>query len=414
MIIPPELSQTIVDPTAYTDGRIDAVFTKLRKEMPLAQVQADGFNPFWAVTRYADVIEVGRRNEEFTNGGYPVTLTTKDVQAGDVGIRTLIQMDGAEHKAFRQLTQAWFMPNNLRKLDGRVREIARTSVDRLAELGGECDFAREIALYYPLRIIMEILGVPESDEPRMLRLTQEMFGAEDEEFSRAGNKPTKADQSSNIQAVVNDLVGYFGAIFEDRKKNPKDDISSVVANGMVEGRPIGFKEAMGYYVITATAGHDTTSNTLAASVLAVAERPELLKELKADPSLIPAFIEEIIRWASPVRHFMRTASRDVELSGQKIAKGDWLMLCFLSANRDDEAFKDPFVFDIHRNPNRHAAFGAGAHMCIGQHLARLEMRIFWEELLSRVDSLELAGKPAFTAATFVGGPKNVPIRYTMK
>lgn len=410
----PEISKVVVDPTAYRDGRVEAVFSQLRQEAPLAIVKADGFNPFWAVTRYEDILEVERRAEEFTNGGLPVTLTDASTKTGDSMVRTLIQMDGPEHRAFRQLTQSWFMPQNLKKLEGRVREIARQSIDRMEELGGECDFARDIALFFPLRIIMEILGIPEKDEPMMLRLTQEMFGSQDEEFSRAGADDAKAKSSANIMAVVQDLITYFSAIFEDRKKNPRDDISSVVANGMVEGRPIGLAEAMGYYVITATAGHDTTSNTLAASMVTAAKRPDIVNALKADPSQIPAFIEECVRMASPVRHFMRTASRDTELAGQKIAKGDWLMLCFSSGNRDVGAFNSPDEFDLQRSPNRHVAFGAGPHMCIGQHLARLELKIFWEELLKRVDSVELAGEPILTAATFVGGPKNVPIRYKMK
>ena len=414
MRVSPELSKVVTDPTAYRDGRVEAVFSQLRQESPLAVVKADGFNPFWAVTRYEDILEVERRAEDFTNGGLPVTLTEESSKSGDSMIRTLIQMDGAEHRAFRQLTQAWFMPQNLKKLEGRVREIACKSIDRMEELGGECDFARDIALFFPLRIIMEILGIPEKDEPMMLRLTQEMFGAQDEEFSRSGAGASKPKSSANIMAVVNDLVAYFTAIFEDRKKNPRDDVSSVVANGMVDGRPIGFAEAMGYYVITATAGHDTTSNTLAASMWTAAENPELFSALKKDPSQIPAFIEESVRLLSPVRHFMRTASCDTELAGQKIAKGDWLMLCFSSGNRDVGAFNSPNDFDLERKPNRHVAFGAGPHMCIGQHLARLELKIFWEELLKRVESVELAGKPILTAATFVGGPKNVPIRYSMK
>lgn len=412
----PEISKIVVDPTAYRDGRIEAIFSKLRQEAPLAVIKADGFDPFWAVTRYEDILEVERRAEEFTNDGMPVVLTDEAaVKQGPnaTGVRTLIQMDGPEHRAFRQLTQSWFMPQNLKKLEGRVREIARKSIDRMEELGGECDFARDIALFFPLRIIMEILGIPEKDEPMMLRLTQEMFGSQDEEFNR-GAADTKTKSSDNIKAVVADLVGYFMAIFEDRKKNPRDDVSSVVANGLVDGREIGFAEAMGYYVITATAGHDTTSNTLAASMVTAAKRPDIVDALKADPSLIPAFIEESVRLASPVRHFMRTASRDTELAGQKISKGDWLMLCFSSGNRDIGAFKSPDEFDLQRNPNRHVAFGAGPHMCIGQHLARLELKIFWEELLKRVESIELAGEPILTAATFVGGPKNVPIRYKLK
>jgi cytochrome P450 len=417
MVVSPEISRTVVDPKAYADGRIDQAFATLRKEAPIALIQAEGYLPFWAVTRHADILEVERRTEEFHNGDRP-TLTTVEAQkrAAESGFampRTLIQMDGPEHLAYRRLTQAWFMPANLRNLEPRIRELARGYIGKMAALGGECDFARDVALFYPLRVIMEILGVPEPDEPLMLKLTQEMFGADDEEMNRAGASVDKLAASEGLRAAVMDFVRYFNEMIEDRKANPRDDLASVVANGEIDGKPLGFMEVLGYYLITATAGHDTTSNTTATSMWILAERPDLLRELKADPSLIPAFIEDSVRWATSVKHFMRTATRDTEVAGQKIAKGDWLMLCYHSGNRDETAFERPFEFDIRRGQNKHVAFGHGPHVCLGQHLGRMEMRIFWEELLPRLESVELAGKPANSNAVFVSGPKHVPIRYKM-
>lgn len=418
MFAPPDLARTIVDPTAYADGRIHSAFAQLRREAPLAQAQVDGYNPFWAVTRHADIMEVERRSADFSSGDGPVTLMSREAigrasATGFQGPRTLVQLDGAEHLALRQLTQGWFMPQNLRKLEARIREIARGSIDRMAALGGECDFAREIALYYPLRVIMEILGVPEADEPLMLKLTQEMFAAEDKELNRSGVEVDSAAALDGIRAAVMEFVGYFSAMIQDRRTSPRDDLASVIANGEVGGQPLGLPEAIGYYMITATAGHDTTSHTTATGLWALAERPELLRALKADPSLIPAHVDESVRWTTAVKHFMRTATADVELGGQQIAKGDWLMLCYASGNRDEAVFERPFEYDVQRAPNRHIAFGYGPHVCIGQHLGRMEMRIFWEELLPRLESLELAGVPALTAATFVSGPKHLPIRYTL-
>lgn len=418
MFAPPDLARTIVDPTAYADGRIHAAFAQLRREAPLAQAQVDGYNPFWAVTRHADIMEVERRSADFSSGDGPVTLMSREAIArasatGFQGPRTLVQLDGAEHLALRQLTQGWFMPQNLRKLEARIREIARGSIDRMAALGGECDFAREIAFYYPLRVIMEILGVPEADEPLMLKLTQEMFAAEDKELNRSGVEVDSAAALDGIRAAVMEFVGYFSAMIQDRRTSPRDDLASVIANGEIGGQPLGLPEAIGYYMITATAGHDTTSHTTATGLWALAERPELLRALKADPSLIPAHVDESVRWTTAVKHFMRTATADVELGGQQIAKGDWLMLCYASGNRDEAVFERPFEYDVQRAPNRHIAFGYGPHVCIGQHLGRMEMRIFWEELLPRLESLELAGVPALTAATFVSGPKHLPIRYTL-
>jgi len=417
MTVSPDISGTVVDPKAYADGRIDTVFAKLRQEAPIAWIEADGYAPFWAVTRHADIMEVERRAEEFRTGTPPSLATIESFKRSSESefamLRTLIQMDGKEHLAYRRLTQAWFMPANLRNLEPRIRELARGCIEKMAAFGGECDFAQDVALFYPLRVIMEILGVPEPDEPLMLKLTQEMFGAHDEEMNRAGSAVDQQTAAEGMHAAVMDFVRYFNEMIEDRKANPRDDLASVVANGEIDGKPLGFMEVVGYYLITATAGHDTTSNTTAASMWILAERPELLAELKADPKLIPAFIEESVRWATSVKHFMRRAVNDTEIAGQKIAQGEGLMLCYQSANRDEAVFDRPFEFDIRRPPNKHIAFGHGPHVCLGQHLGRMEMRIFWEELLPRLESVELAGTPANSSGVFVSGPKHVPIRYKL-
>jgi cytochrome P450 len=417
MNVPAELAKTVADPNAYADGRIHAAFTQLRRETPVARLEVDGFDPFWVVTRHADIMDVERRDAEFSNGDLPVTLTSREANARALkrGIpqpRTLVNVDGAEHRGLRQLTQSWFMPQNLRKLEARIRELAREFADRMASFDGECDFARDVALLYPLRVIMEILGVPKSDEPLMLKLTQELFGSQDEDLNRSGTAVDPLGASEGLSAVLMDFIRYFTEMIDDRRRNPRDDLASIIANGEVNGAPLDFTQIVGYYLIIATAGHDTTSNTTATGLWTMAERPELFRDLKADPSLIPAHVEESIRWGSSVRHFMRGATCDTEIAGQKIAKGDWVMLSYLSGNRDEAVFENPFEYDIRRT-NRHIAFGYGPHVCIGQHLGRMEMRIFWEELLPRLQSLELAGEPALTSANFVGGPKHVPVRYKM-
>ncbi|HEX7819276.1 MAG TPA: cytochrome P450 [Sphingobium sp.] len=418
MQAPADIAKTIVDPTAYQDGRIHDALAWLRKEAPVAKIVSDAYSPFWIVTRHADVMEAELRAADFSSGDKPVTLPSDDaaMAKGESTVpvaRTLVNMDGAEHRAFRKLAQGYFMPQNLRKLEGRIRQLARRSVDHMASLGGECDFVKEVALDFPLRVIMEILGIPEEDEGLMMKMTQEMFGGEDKDLSRDGAQGDAAAIRAGIRAAVIAQMPYFIAMIEDRKANPRDDLASIIANGEVNGSPIGMAEAIGYYIITATAGHDTTSNTTAGGLWALAERPELLAELKADPSLIPGHVDESVRWASSVRHFMRGATADVQLGGTQIAKGDWVMLSYLSANRDESVFTDPFTYDVRRPANKHIAFGYGPHVCIGQHLGRMEMRIFWEELLPRLSSLELADTAMLSAATFVGGPKHVPIRYTM-
>ncbi len=422
-MIPQDVADTIVDPLAYADGRrVDEAFAWLRKEAPLDVAQPEGFDPFWVVTRHADILEVERQNDLFHNGDRATIVTTiegdlkvREMTGGSPHlVRSLVQMDNPDHHAYRRLTQAWFLPQNIRGLEPRIREIARGFIDRMADHGGRCDFARDVAFLYPLHVIMEVLGVPETDEPRMLKLTQELFGSADPDLNRSGEATQSIDQGiADLQATVMDFMTYFNAMTEDRRRNPRKDLASVIANGEIEGKPLGHLEAMSYYIIAATAGHDTTSSTTAGGLWALAERPDQFRKLKADPSLIPSFLEETIRWVTPVKHFMRSATEDTEVAGVKIARGDWMMLCYPSGNRDEAVFADPFRFDVTRSPNKHVAFGYGAHVCLGQHLARMEMRILWEELLPRLARIELDGEPRNTEANFVCGPKSVPVRFRM-
>ncbi len=422
-MIPQDVADTIVDPKAYSAEKpVDEAFAFLRKEMPFARAQPEGFDPFWVVTKHADILEVERQNDLFHNGDMATTLTPIDVDrkvremmgGSPHLVRSLVQMDNPDHMAYRRLTQAWFLPPNIKKLEGRIRDIAKVFIDRMADMGGECDFAKDVALYFPLHVIMEVLGVPEADEPRMLKLTQELFGSNDPDLNRAGAEHTSFEAGlASMQQTIGDFITYFNAITEDRRANPREDLSSVIANGQIGGQPLDHFAAMSYYIIAATAGHDTTSNTTASGLWALVERQDQLKRLQGDLSLIPSFMEETIRWATPVKHFMRSATADTVVHGREVAKGDWMMLCYPSGNRDEDVFDAPFEFRIDRTPNKQLAFGYGAHLCIGQHLARMEMRIFWEELLSRLKSIEFAGTPKLSQSNFVCGPKSIPIRYKM-
>ena len=248
----------------------------------------------------------------------------------------------------------------------------------------------------------------------MLKLTQELFGAADPDLNRTGKERDDPKEAlAALSGTVAEFIDYFTAVTEDRRKTPRADIASVIANGKIEGEPLGVLEAMSYYIIVATAGHDTTSGTTAGTLWELAKDPAKFRQVKDDPKLIPLLVEESIRWVTPVKHFMRSATQDTELSGQEIKRGDWMMLCYQSGNRDEEVFDDPFDFRVNRQPNRHIAFGHGAHICLGQHLARMEMRALWEELLPRLDSVELDGEPTRMLANFVCGPKSVPIKFKM-
>jgi cytochrome P450 len=331
--------------------------------------------------------------------------------AGRPLLYTLVQMDEPDHMQYRALTQGWFMPQNLRKLEARVRELAREAVARMESLGGECDFVSEVALHFPLRVIMEILGVPREDEPRMLQLTQELFGATDPDLRRRPADESAQAQQQAIQAVLADFFNYFNALTESRRANPLDDVASVIANAKIDGNQISAFDAVSYYVIISTAGHDTTSSSTAGALWALAERPGEFAKVRNNPALIPGLVDESIRWTTPVRHFMRSAAADTTVGGRPVAKDDWFMLCYPSGNRDEEVFENPMEFRVDRSPNRHLAFGYGAHLCLGQHLAKMEMRILWEELLPRLKSVELAGPAQLSEANFVSGLKKLPIRY---
>ena len=419
--IPADLAETLVDPRAYGDGRIHETYTWLRSHRPLAVAEPEGFDPFWVVTRHADILDISRQNDLFHNGDRATTIVGKE---GDARVRqmtggsphlvrSLVQMDAPDHPKYRALTQAWFMPQNIRKLEDRIRQIARASVERMAATGGECDFVTEVALHYPLHVIMEILGVPEVDEPRMLMLTQELFGASDPDL---GRKPSQAADQMDaamgmIQQVIGDFYQYFGKISADRRAVPTDDLATVIANAKLDDKPISELEAMSYYMIVATAGHDTTSSSTAGALWGLAENPDQLAWVKQDPARIPGLIDEAIRWSTPVKTFMRSATEDTEVDGRAIAKGDWLMLCYASGNRDEAVFENADQFRADRSPNRQLAFGYGAHLCLGQHLAKMEMRVLFEELLPRLKSVELAGTPRMSQAVFVNGLKSLPIRF---
>ncbi len=419
--IPDEIAFKAIDPKSYADDSVHEAFRWLRANNPMGRAELEGVSPFRIVTRHADILEISRQNDLFHSGDLASTFTTiegdrlvRQMTGGSPHlVRTLVQMDAPDHPKYRLMTQSWFLPQNIRKLEDRIRQIAREHVDRMAQLGGECDFVNEIALYYPLRVIMEILGVPPEDEPRMLKLTQELFGAQDPELSRSGaNENLQGPEAmAALQGVIADFFMYFKAITDDRKANPRGDVATVIANGKIDGEPINDFEAMSYYVIVATAGHDTTSSSTAGAVWGLCANPGEFAKVKADPSLIPALVDESIRWITPVKHFMRSATADAEVNGQKIAKGEWLWLAYPSGNRDEAVFDDPDSFRIDRSGGKHLAFGYGAHLCLGQHLAKMEMRILFEELLPRLKSLEFAGEPRLSAGSFVSGPKHLPIRY---
>ena len=422
--IPLDVAQVLVDPAAYADDRLHEAYSWLRANEPFGKAVVEGFRPFWVATRHADILEISRRNDTFHSGDLPTVLVnqadearTREITGTPHMVRSLVQMDAPDHPKYRALTQGWFMPTGIKPMEGEMREIARRAVERMVakgqETGGVCDFAKDVAAGYPLHVIMNILGVPEDDEQRMLMLTQQAVGVQDPETTGARAALTAEQIRTMFQMVIQEFTRYFAAISADRRANPRDDLATVIANALIDGEPISDVEATGYYIIVATAGHDTTSSSTASALWALASDPELFARVKADLSLIPRLIDEAIRWATPVKTFMRAATQDVEIGGRQIAKGDWIMLAYASGNRDETVFDAPFTFNIDRKPNKQLAFGYGAHLCLGQHLAKMEMRILFEELLPRLKSVRLNGEPTFVKATFVNGLKTLPIAFEL-
>ena len=405
-----EAGYVFVDPSAYADeDYFHRACALLRAEDPVHLVEGPGFNPFHAITKSADIFDIEARNQIFLNEPRPVLGSAEDdarrAQNGDL-LRTLIHVDDPEHRNLRGITAERFLPKNLSKLEGMLDGYAKRYVDKMVELGGHCDFARDIAMYMPLNVILSILGLPESDYPRMLKLTQELFGSADEDLQRGDGDP-----SADIIAVVQDFFAYFSQLTEDRRAQPTGDMASVVANALIDGEPLSLVQTISYYVITATAGHDTTASAMAGGLLALIEHPDQLERLKNDPTLMNTAVDEMIRWVTPVKHFMRTATEDYTVRGKTIRAGESVLLSYPSGNRDEEAHADPFRFDVGRSPNKHLAFGFGVHYCLGAMLARMELKALFRELLPRLKSVELAGDPKWMKTIFVGGLKTLPIRY---
>ena len=405
----------IVSPHVYGNpALLHERYARYRREAPVAWIDQHPYRPFWAVMKHADIIEVEKQNTLFISEPR-INLVPREAEDATIAamgkrtamVRTLLDMDEPDHRKYRSITQSWFLGSGVARFQGRVEVICRDWVDRMRERDGECDFASDIANFVPLAVIMSILGLPESDTDFVLRSTQQLFGASD---------PDMSDESGNHGVTVfNELMAYMGRLVEQRRREPTDDLASVIAHGMVDGAPMAMLETLSYLLMTATAGHETTASALTGGLLALLQNPDQLDRVRQRPELWDtSAVDEVVRWSTPIRHMMRTANEDYVLRGQKIRAGDSLAMMYLSANRDEEVFEDPFRFDVERRAGRHLAFGVGAHFCVGRLLALTEIRTFFRELLGRVESIELAGDPRPAQSNFIGTLKALPVRYRFK
>ena len=406
----------LISPHVYGERGIPHdQWSDLRRLDRLHFCEPPGFDSFYPVVRHAHICEISKQPDLFSNrfgilleSGEQKLILEKNQGIGEM--RVIIGMDPPEHRAFRKVAVPAFTPRGVKRFGPVVRESARNLVDGLVERGsggdGQCEFATEIAAAHPLRVLSTILGIPRELEPQILRLTNELFGADDRDLRRGGD-----DRLEAVDELGKEFFLLFSGIIQDRRANPRDDLASLLANGQVNGEPMGLKETLGYYLITFSAGHDTTKNALAGGICALARNPGEFEKLKRNPELIPSAVEEIVRWTSPVNYMKRVVAEELDFHGQKLRKGDNLVLFYGSANRDEAIFEDPFTFRVDRKPNPHLGFGIGEHFCLGSHLARASQRALLHELVGRIDSLELAGEPEQIQSSFVVGLKKLPLRY---
>jgi cytochrome P450 len=406
-----DAARFVVSPDGHADDAgLLAAFKLLRAEAPVLWVDTPGLRPFWLLSRHGDISTVERRGASFTAA--PRTFLTSKMAEERLErilgkpyvLRGLLQMDDPDHAAYRAVAQPWLAPPALAAMEPWLESWADHIVSRIAGRTEAFDFTREIAVPFSIRGIMRLMGLPEADDDLILKLSWGLVGPEDP-VRRLADHPTTA-----ICRAGFGFQAYFDPVAADRRACPRHDLSSVIATAQVQGEPMPDYERFSYYAMIATGGHDTIAFCLSGGMHALIENPDQLARLRADPSLIDTAIEEMLRWTTPGRHIVRTATEDIELGGRTIRAGEAVALFFNSANRDETVFANADQFRIDRRPNPHLAFGLGRHHCIGAHMARLEMRALLKTLLPRLESVELAAAPQRTCSTMVSGISSLSIR----
>lgn len=386
----------------------------MRIDSPVAWHEDGIREPFWAITRYADIEFVGKNSEQFISSP-GVTILRRDQMDAAAGPRVplLLTMDPPEHQKYRMVLRERFKPSVMRALEdhiiARCREIAdQTAAARVAaacEGGGEViDFVEAIAMRLPLDVILELLGVPADDRDQMYLWSNAVIGSEDPDY---GDVAVPRDA---IIAAQQAMFGYFAQFISARRAAPRDDLVSLLVEARIDGTPLTDREILGFCFLLAIAGNETTRNATSGAMLALIEHPGPRAELTADPAMMVPAVEELLRWVTPIVYMARTATADVEIAGQTVRKGEKVVLFYPSANRDAAKFADPFTLDLQRKPNRHLTFGFGRHSCLGNDLARIELRAVLTEILRRFPRLELAGPVSRLRSNFVGGIKHMPVR----
>jgi len=402
----------LIDPRYYAEnGYPYEEWRLLRREAPVYWFDRLPGIPFWAITRHEDIVWISKQPERFINAPRLVVGQEATGVEGEFPVRMLLNMDPPEHHEYRALVNRRFTPRALEPIWAQVDDIATQILDAVTfgSEEGEFDFVQEVSARLPIWVIAEMLGVPRSDWELLFHWTNRTIGAADPEYREEGKSPVETMQTARLA-----LFQYFQELTEDRRKNPRDDLVSVLTHAKVGGEPLPTFELMSYYFLLVVAGNETTRNATSGGMMALMENPDQLELARKTPSLVKPLVEEIVRWTSPVIHFTRTATEDVELRGKKIRKGQSLCLFYPSANRDERVFDEPDRFRIDRRPNRHIAFGIGEHLCLGAHVARIELQVIFRHILARLDYIEPAGPVERLRSSIVGGIKHMPVRWRLR
>jgi len=398
----------LVDPDRFaSDGYPHDVWTYLREHDPVARVEVPGYEPFWAVTRHADVVAVSARAEEYSSA-QGITLA----RAGAPVLPPMdlvVLMDPPRHGPMRKLVLPWFTPKAVRARRDELSDLARGIVDDAVpgETPGTLDAVGDIAAPFPLALVAWILGVPRADWDRLFDLSNAVIGKDDPEFRRGDESPGRTAQRAR-----GEIHACFAELIAQRRREPQDDLITALVGSTFEGAPLADEQLLLYCELLVEAGNETTRNAISGGLLAFCEHPEAWDTLREHPERLPTAVDEILRWVSPISHFTRTATVDLELHGRDIRAGDRLALYYASANRDEDVFDDPFAFRIDRSPNPHLTFGFGEHFCIGAHLARVEVELVFTHLLGRVERFELVGPVERLRSIVNGSMKRRPLRYS--
>jgi cholest-4-en-3-one 26-monooxygenase len=398
----------IIDPAYYGRyGYPHASWAWLRRHAPVAWCEPPGMRPFWAITRYADCGAILRDHRRFLIAPRIAVFPEEQAPAGTPPFRHLLNMDPPEHGRYRNLLSQHFTPKALEAKRAAVGTIVDETLTRVADRP-EVDFVDAVAAIVPLAVIAEMLGIPRDDWQYMFRLSNTLLGAADPEYQGGA---TLAETAARARQ---EFLEYFARLSSARRREPRDDFITTLANARVDGGPIPEWELLSYYVLLIVAGNETTRNATSGGLLALIENRGELEKLRRDPGLVPSAVEEIVRWVSPVVQFCRTAAEDVDVGGTTVRTGEACCIFYPSANRDEDVFPEPFAFRVDRTPNEHYGFGIGVHFCLGANLARLELQEIFKRLVGRLDEVELAGPVERMHSSFVGGIKRMPVRWRLR